>query len=70
MIEDVRVIAEDWFGFAADAEPALGSFKGMTTRDIYTNSAHFVLIKDLLPEGRIVLTTEQEFSLRCIPSQL
>ncbi|MGR3499804.1 MAG: hypothetical protein ACU0E9_13055 [Limimaricola soesokkakensis] len=65
-IKDIRVIAEDWFGFSADGEPARGSFKGMTTRDIYTKAAHFILLKEMLPDGHIVLTTEQEATLPSI----
>lgn len=38
----------------------------MATRDIYTKATHFVLLKEALPEGRIVLTTEQEATLPAI----
>ncbi|WP_291734429.1 hypothetical protein [Leisingera sp. F5] len=59
MKEDIRVIAEDWFGFPADTDAERGSFGGMTTNDFYAKAAHFVLLKEMLPKGRIVLTTEQ-----------
>ncbi len=38
----------------------------MTTRDIYTKAAHFVLLKEMLPAGRIVLSSEQEATLPAI----
>lgn len=63
MKEDIRVIAEDWFGFPADTDAERGSFKGMTTDDFYTKAAHFVLLREMLPKGRIVLTTELEATL-------
>lgn len=65
-MERIRLIGEEWFGFRADAENVRGSFKGMTIRDIYTKAAHFVLLKEMLPAGRIVLTTEQEATLPAI----
>ncbi len=63
MISNIRMIAEGWFGFPIDTSEERGSFKGMTTRDIYTKGAHFVLLKEMLPRGSIVLTTEQEATL-------
>ncbi|MFU8865451.1 MAG: hypothetical protein ACNA7O_16185 [Rhodobacterales bacterium] len=63
MISNIRTIAEGWFGFPIDTSDERGSFKGMTTRDIYTKGAHFVLLKEMLPRGTIVLTTEQEATL-------
>lgn len=62
-VERIRVIAEDWFGFPGDTGDLRGSFRGMTTRDIYTKAAHFVLIRETLPAGQIILTTEQEATL-------
>ncbi len=62
-IERIRLIAEDWFGFPGDAGDLRGSFRGMTTRDIYTKAAHFVLVREVLPPGQIILTTEQEATL-------
>jgi hypothetical protein len=50
-------------GFPIDESEERGSFKGTTTRDIYTKGAHFALLKELLPRGSIVLTTEQEATL-------
>lgn len=35
----------------------------MTTDDFDTKVAHFVLLKEMLPKGQIVLTTEQEATL-------
>lgn len=61
--ERIRVVAEDWFGFASDGLDTRGSFRGCTTRHIYTKAAHFALIREMLPRGRIVLTTEQETTL-------
>lgn len=67
-IEKVRCVGQDWFGFKVDTERSGGSFRGMTTRDTYTKAAHFVLLKEMLPEGEIVLTTEQEAILaRVLP---
>lgn len=63
MIADIRMISEGWFGFPIDESEERGSFKGMTTRDTYTKGAHFVLLKEILPRGSIVLTTEQEATL-------
>ena len=65
-MEKIRLIGEEWFGFRAKTNDPRGSFKGMTTRDIYTKAAHFVLLKEMLPTGRIVLTTEQEATLPAI----
>lgn len=62
-IARIREISEGWFGFPADKSDLRGSFRGVTTRDTYTKAAHFVLIKEMLPAGRIVLTTEQEATL-------
>lgn len=62
----VREIAQDWFDFPTDVERSRGSFRGMTTRDIYTKAAHFALLKEMLPRGPIVLTTEQEATLPAI----
>ncbi|SHF48263.1 hypothetical protein SAMN05444279_1661 [Ruegeria intermedia] len=67
-IDTVRLIGQDWFGFKVDAEHTGGSFRGMTTRDIYTKAAHFVALKEMLPAGSIILTTEQEATLpRLLP---
>lgn len=44
-------------------ETARGAFTGMTVRDTYTKAAHSVLLKEMLPLGKIVLTTEQEPTL-------
>ena len=67
-IEIVRLIGSNWFGFTVDPEESGGSFRGMTTRDLYTKAAHFALIRELLPKGRIELTTEQEGTLpRVLP---
>ncbi|MFC3616223.1 hypothetical protein ACFORG_20980 [Lutimaribacter marinistellae] len=63
MIENIRTISEGWFGFPIDTSEERGSFKGVTTRDIYTKGAHFALLKEMLPRGSIVLTTEQEATL-------
>lgn len=63
MIAKIKKVSEGWFGFDIDDTNERGSFKGMTTRDIYTKGAHFILLKELLPEGSIVLTTEQESTL-------
>ncbi len=63
MITNIRMISEGWFGFPIDESEERGSFKGMTTRDIYTKGAHFALLKEMLPRGSIVLTTEQEATL-------
>jgi hypothetical protein len=63
MISNIRMISEGWFGFPIDKSEERGSFKGMTTRDTYTKGAHFVLLKEILPYGKIVLTTEQEATL-------
>lgn len=63
MIADIRMISEGWFGFPIDESEERGSFKGMTTRDTYTKGAHFALLKEMLPWGSIVLTTEQEATL-------
>ena len=65
-IRIIRTIAEDWFGFTADKADLRGSFRGMTTRDTYTKAAHFALLKEMLPPGRIILTTEQEATLPTI----
>ena len=65
-MERIRVIGEEWFGFRANTKDPRGSFKRMSTRDIYTKAAHFVLLKEMLPAGRIVLTTEQEATLPAI----
>lgn len=65
-MEEIRTIGEKWFGFPADTTDTRGSFRGMTTRDIYTKAAHFVLLREMLPSGRIVLTTEQEATLPAI----
>ena len=62
-IERLRMIGEEWFGFRSDSEAARGSFTGMTVRDTYTKAAHFVLLKEMLPAGNIILTTEQEPTL-------
>lgn len=62
-MEQIRVIAEDWFGFVGDNGDLRGSFRGSTTRDIYTKAAHFFLIREMLPPGQIILTTEQEATL-------
>lgn len=59
----IRDVAEGWFGFDLKKLPLRGSFRGVTTRDTYTKAAHFVLLKEMLPPGRIVLTTEQEATL-------
>lgn len=67
-IQTVRAIGQDWFGFEVDAQRTGGSFRGMTTRKTYTKAAHFLLLKELLPDGEIVLTTEQEALLtRVLP---
>lgn len=65
-IERLRLIGEEWFGFQSEKETARGSFNGMTVRDTYTKAAHFVLLKEMLPPGQIVLTTEQEPTLPSI----
>lgn len=65
-IERIRTIGEEWFGFDADTSDTRGSFKGMTTRDTYTKAAHFALLREMLPPGPIVLTTEQEATLPAI----
>lgn len=65
-IERIRLVSEDWFGFEADPDGPRGSFRGMTTRDTYTKAAHFALLREMLPPGRIVLTTEQEAILPAI----
>lgn len=66
MKENIRVIAENWFGFPADTEAERSSLKGMKTNDFYSKSTHFVLLKEMLPKGRVVLTTEQEATLPSI----
>ncbi|MDG1408278.1 MAG: hypothetical protein P8Q50_10715, partial [Octadecabacter sp.] len=64
MITGIRKISEGWFGFPfEDNDDERGSFKGTTTRDTYTKGAHFALLKEMLPYGSIVLTTEQEATL-------
>lgn len=63
MIARITDVADGWFGFPADESKERGSFKGMATRDIYTKAAHFILVKEALPPGKIVLTTEQEATL-------
>lgn len=63
MIANIRMISEGWFGFPIDESEERGSFKGVTTKDIYTKGAHFALLKEMLPRGSIVLTTEQEATL-------
>lgn len=63
MIANIRMISEGWFGFPIDESEERGSFKGVTTKDIYTKGAHFTLLKEMLPRGSIVLTTEQEATL-------
>ncbi|MCA1776724.1 MAG: hypothetical protein LC676_14280 [Loktanella sp.] len=65
-MERIRLIGEEWFGFRAKIKDSRGSFKGMTTRDTYTKAAHFVLLKEMLPAGEIVLTTEKEATLPAI----
>lgn len=65
-MENIRLIGEEWFGFRAQTNDPRDSFGGMTTRDIYTKAAHFVLMKEMLPTGRIVVTTEQEATLPAI----
>lgn len=65
-LETIRAVAEGWFGFNLSKLPLRGSFRGVTTRDIYTKAAHFLLLKEMLPRGRIVLTTEQEATLPTI----
>lgn len=59
-------IAKDFFGFPVPDDDNRGSFKGSTTRDLYTKAAHFILVKEILPPGKIVLTTEQEGTLPLI----
>ncbi|MFW8637493.1 hypothetical protein [Cribrihabitans pelagius] len=63
MIAKIREISEGWFGFPFDDTDERGPFKGVTTRDTYTKGAHFILLKEMLPYGSIVLTTEQEATL-------
>ena len=65
-IDAVRKIGEGWFGMRLDACESRGSSKGCTTRDLYTKAAHFALLREMLPEGRIVLTTEQEAILPAV----
>lgn len=36
MIANIRTISEGWFGFPIDEAEERGSFKGVTTRDLYT----------------------------------
>lgn len=62
-IKTIETIAHDWFGFPVDKSHERGSFKGSTTRDTYTKAAHFILVRELLPFGKITLTTEQEATL-------
>jgi hypothetical protein len=59
----IRTISQGYFGFPSDEAEERGSFRGMTTRDIYTKAAHLILVKEMLPYGNIVLTTEQEATL-------
>lgn len=63
MIDRIREISGGWFGFPMEGLEERGSFKGVTTRDTYTKGAHFILLKEMLPYGSIVLTTEQEATL-------
>ena len=63
MITRVREISQGWFGFAIDDTDKRGSFKGMATWDICTKGAHFILLKNMLPQGSNILTTEQEATL-------
>jgi hypothetical protein len=65
-IRRIEQIGEDWFGFRTGEAEYRGSFKGMTTRDTYTKAAHFLLLKEMLPAGSIVLTTEQEATLAAV----
>lgn len=62
-IQTIRDVAAGWFGFDLEKLPLRGSFRGVTTRDTYTKAAHFVLLKEMLPPGKIVLTTERAATL-------
>lgn len=69
-IATVTMVGKHWFGFEDTSPDSRGSFRGMTTRDTYTKGAHFALVKEMLPPGKIVLTTEQEATLPNILPQI
>lgn len=56
----IRMISEGWFDSRSTDPRSVARFKGMTTQDIYTKTPHFALLKEMLSQGSIVLTSDQE----------
>jgi hypothetical protein len=65
-IRALETVGTGWFGFKDTSTEIRGSSKGMTTFDTYTKAAHLALVRDTLPPGKIILTTEQEATIHSI----
>lgn len=55
-----ELVGEEWFGLSEHQRDSRNTFTGIMTRDAYTKAAHLALLKEMLPEGRMTLVSEQE----------
>ena len=62
-IRALDAVGMQWFGFEDKSTEVRGSSKGMTIFDTYTKAAHLELVRQILPPGKIILTTEQEATI-------
>jgi hypothetical protein len=64
----MRAVSKGYFDIPASRRDRRTPFTGIMTRDAYTKGAHFVLLREMLPPGRLRLITEQEALLpRLLP---
>ncbi len=63
-----EVIGEQWFGLSEHRRDSRNTFTGIMTRDAYTKAAHLALLREMLPEGKMTLVSEQEATIaRTVP---
>ncbi|SPJ24847.1 hypothetical protein PAA8504_02688 [Palleronia abyssalis] len=55
-----EAVGEGWFGLSEHRRDSRNTFTGIMTRDAYTKAAHLALLKEMLPDGKMTLVSEQE----------
>lgn len=64
----INRLRNGYFSLPENERDFRGSFTGIMTRDTYTKAAHLWCLKEMLPQGRITLVSEQEAVLvRVVP---
>lgn len=64
----IEALGERYFNLGAPSREMRNSPQGAMTRDTYTKAAHLLLLKEMLPAGKLTLVSEQEaHTARLVP---